>query len=199
MRLSSQPDALKEFTVRTLFRLSVQIRGLYMVDFSEGTAYSAPSGGTMLGGEMVNVTGPCFLPTSQIRCKFGQYETLGIYLNPVQAKCVTPMMFEAGWREFGVSVDGGRTYNFRGEFFVGKLTEPLKRAVSASQFLGEQLPYRLSTNLRHHFPKIFGLWWISRDEELIACARQSSFFMWLFSNMQNSVRPIKCNWRGHSK
>ena len=74
----------------------------------------------MLGGDLVNVTGPCFLPTSQIRCKFGQYETLGVYLNPVQAKCITPLMFEAGWREFGVSVDGGRTYTFRGEFFVGK-------------------------------------------------------------------------------
>ena len=97
-----------------------QVNWLTKMNLTEGVAYAAPSGGSMLGGDMVNVTGPCFLPNSQIRCKFGQYETQGTYINPVQAKCPTPSMFEAGWREFGVSVDGGRTYNFRGEFFVGQ-------------------------------------------------------------------------------
>ncbi|XP_055339847.1 protein mesh-like [Paramacrobiotus metropolitanus] len=108
-----------DFTGRYIFRVDEVIQPAGCVEgVYQGMAYAAPSGGSMLGGEMINVTGPCFLPSSQIRCKFGQYETQGIYLNPVQAKCITPMMFEAGWREFGVSVDGGRTYNFRGEFFV---------------------------------------------------------------------------------
>ncbi|GAU98628.1 hypothetical protein RvY_09748 [Ramazzottius varieornatus] len=108
-----------DYMGRYIFRIDEIIQPAGCVEgVYQGIAYAAPSGGSMLGGDMVNVTGPCFLPNSQIRCKFGQYETQGSYINPVQAKCPTPTMFEAGWREFGVSVDGGRTYNFRGEFFV---------------------------------------------------------------------------------
>lgn len=111
-----------DYTGRYIFRIDEIIQPAGCVEgVYQGVAYSSPSGGSMMGGDVVNVTGPCFLPTSQIRCKFGQYETVGVYLNPVQAKCITPLMYEAGWREFGVSVDGGRTYNFRGEFFVGEV------------------------------------------------------------------------------
>ncbi len=48
-----------------------------------------------LGGEMLNVTGPCFSPDSTISCRFDIWKVKGHFLTENIAACITPpLMFE---------------------------------------------------------------------------------------------------------
>jgi hypothetical protein len=41
----------------------------------------APENGHMLGGTMVNLTGPCFQPGMRVTCRFNTKDSEGIVLN----------------------------------------------------------------------------------------------------------------------
>ena len=41
----------------------------------------APENGHMLGGTMVNLTGPCFQPAMRVTCRFNTKDSEGIVLN----------------------------------------------------------------------------------------------------------------------
>lgn len=48
-----------------------------------------------LGGEMLNVTGPCFGADSVITCRFDSWKVKGKYFTENIASCITPpVMFE---------------------------------------------------------------------------------------------------------
>lgn len=50
---------------------------------------------SMLGGEMLNVTGPCFSPDSVITCRFDSWKVKGHFFTENIAACITPpVMFE---------------------------------------------------------------------------------------------------------
>jgi hypothetical protein len=52
--------------------------------FSVGTNLPltfAPENGHMLGGTMVNLTGPCFQPGMRVTCRFNTKDSEGIVLN----------------------------------------------------------------------------------------------------------------------
>jgi sushi domain-containing protein 2 len=50
----------------------------------------------MLGGEVVNVTGPCFEPESTIYCRFDIWKVKGKYINRNMASCIVPFMLYEG-------------------------------------------------------------------------------------------------------
>lgn len=79
----------------------------------------APESGNMLGGTVVNITGPCFEPNMRIRCRFDTEEVIGTYVSPNRALCVQPYLNVEGYIRFEVSVRDG-AFNWKGKYFVGK-------------------------------------------------------------------------------
>ncbi|XP_033100069.1 sushi domain-containing protein 2-like [Anneissia japonica] len=86
-------------------------------EVSTGTLTVFPSFGSMLGGDIVIVQGPCFDLQYNISCSFIYpygVKTPGIVLNTLKAACVTPTFWDTGPTKFYVSNDGGQTYGFEG-------------------------------------------------------------------------------------
>ena len=74
----------------------------------------------MLGGTLVNITGPCFKPDTRITCRFNNMDSEGVIYNENRAACVMPWTHAEGWVDFEISLDGG-PYYWKGQFFVGKI------------------------------------------------------------------------------
>ena len=80
----------------------------------------APENGNMLGGTMVNLTGPCFVPGTRVTCRFNSQDSDGIVIDENRASCIMPTFTEAeGWVDFEVSLNGG-PYYWKGKFYVGR-------------------------------------------------------------------------------
>lgn len=47
-----------------------------------------PKGGPMFGGNVVNVSGPCFTGTQDIECLFGDVSTPGIFTGNMMKVCI---------------------------------------------------------------------------------------------------------------
>ena len=73
----------------------------------------------MMGGTVVNITGPCFKPGQRITCQFDIHNNEGIIIDQNRAICVVPRMLISGYIGFAISIDGG-PYYWKGKFFVGK-------------------------------------------------------------------------------
>lgn len=78
----------------------------------------APESGNMLGGTVVNITGPCFDPKERILCKFDTESVVGHVIDRNRAICVQPTLFAQGYIRFQVSI-GNERFKWRGQFFVG--------------------------------------------------------------------------------
>ncbi len=77
----------------------------------------APENGHMLGGALVNLTGPCFEPGMRVTCRFNTRDIEGVVLNENRASCVQPWTEAEGWVDFSVSLNGGPFY-WKGRFYV---------------------------------------------------------------------------------
>ena len=77
-----------------------------------------PRVGHMLGGTLVNITGPCLRPESIIVCKFENWKSVGIYRDHNHATCITPPVMYHGYVDLTVTVDD-RTL-FLGRFYLRK-------------------------------------------------------------------------------
>ena len=75
-----------------------------------------PRYGHMLGGTLVNITGPCLSPSSIITCKFENWKVEGIYQDPNHATCISPPVMYHGYVDLTISVDD-RTL-FLGRFYL---------------------------------------------------------------------------------
>jgi len=78
----------------------------------------APESGNMMGGMMVNVTGPCFSPTQKIVCRFDTQDTVGTYIDRNRAVCIMPRVYATGYVDLSISI-GGENFNWKGRFYVG--------------------------------------------------------------------------------
>ena len=103
----------------------------------------APENGHMLGGTMVNITGPCFEPNMRVTCRFNtigkkknplfkspclyyfkffspieKIDSEGVVLNENRASCIMPWTEAEGWVDFEISLKGGPFY-WKGSFYVG--------------------------------------------------------------------------------
>ena len=77
----------------------------------------APENGHMLGGTMVNMTGPCFKPNMRVTCRFNTKDSEGVVMDENRASCIMPWTEAEGWVDFEISLDGGPFY-WKGSFFV---------------------------------------------------------------------------------
>ena len=77
----------------------------------------APESGNMLGGTVVNITGPCFDQRERISCRFDTEEVVGHFIDTNRAICVQPFLQAQGYIRFEISIGTDR-YKWRGRFFV---------------------------------------------------------------------------------
>jgi hypothetical protein len=77
----------------------------------------APESGNMLGGTVVNITGPCFDERERIACRFDTEEVVGHFVDRNRAICVQPFLKAQGYVRFEISI-GTERFKWRGRYFV---------------------------------------------------------------------------------
>ncbi|XP_068250957.1 protein mesh isoform X1 [Palaemon carinicauda] len=77
----------------------------------------APEHGNMMGGTLVNVTGPCFKLSDSVRCQFDTTAVEGVVVSGNKAACIMPRLFVSGYVDFSISINGG-PYYWKGKYFV---------------------------------------------------------------------------------
>ncbi|XP_050303220.1 protein mesh isoform X2 [Anthonomus grandis grandis] len=78
----------------------------------------APESGNMLGGTVVNITGPCFNPTDQVICKFDVADVVyGTVVSRNRAICIQPPLMVEGYVRFEIAIGPG-VYKWKGRYYV---------------------------------------------------------------------------------
>ncbi|CAG9856877.1 unnamed protein product [Phyllotreta striolata] len=78
----------------------------------------APESGNMLGGTVVNITGPCFNPNDRIRCKFDVFdEVVGYVVDRNRAICIQPPLYTEGWVRLQIAVNS-EAFKWKGKYYV---------------------------------------------------------------------------------
>ncbi|XP_035701228.1 protein mesh [Folsomia candida] len=115
------------FPGRYIFRvdeaiLPGQCAGNDSLEEDKRRLFVAPESGNMLGGTIVNVTGPCFNSSQEYYCRFRDKKVKAVVINGNRASCVMPQIFAAGYIRvsFGAEVNGTATKGaeWRARFFV---------------------------------------------------------------------------------
>lgn len=75
-----------------------------------------PRYGHMLGGTLVDVTGPCLDPNSIIYCRFDNFKSEAIYRSHNHATCISPPFMYHGYVDLTISVDD--RIEFVGRFYI---------------------------------------------------------------------------------
>ncbi|BES91125.1 AMOP [Nesidiocoris tenuis] len=105
---------------RHFFRIDEQILiGNCNKDIAKASLrlHYAPESGNMLGGTIVNITGPCFTATDDIVCRFDYSSVKGTVIDSNRAVCVQPYLTAEGYIPFEISVNSG-AYTWKGKYFV---------------------------------------------------------------------------------
>ncbi|XP_008192790.2 protein mesh isoform X1 [Tribolium castaneum] len=88
------------------------------IDGANLDLFFAPESGNMLGGTIVNITGPCFKPTDQIICKFDTAdEVYGVVVSSNRAICIQPPLLVEGYVKLEIAIGPG-TYKWKGKYYV---------------------------------------------------------------------------------
>uniref|UniRef100_A0A6G1S5F6 Extracellular domains-containing protein CG31004 n=1 Tax=Aceria tosichella TaxID=561515 RepID=A0A6G1S5F6_9ACAR len=75
-----------------------------------------PRYGHMLGGTLVDVTGPCLDPNSIIFCKFDNLKAEAVWRDTNRATCISPPFMYHGYTDLTISVDD--RIEFVGRFYI---------------------------------------------------------------------------------
>lgn len=73
----------------------------------------------MLGGTVVNITGPCFNTNERVLCKFDTESVVGHVVDRNRAICVQPFLMAQGYVRFEIAI-GTEKFKWRGQYFVGE-------------------------------------------------------------------------------
>ncbi|XP_022920575.2 protein mesh isoform X1 [Onthophagus taurus] len=104
----------------------------------------APESGNMLGGTVVNITGPCFRPRDKIRCKFDiADEVFGIVVDTNRAICVQPRLTVQGYVRFEIAINN-EVFKWKGKYYV----EPPGQATEKIFFDDNSIHQRNPTEIR---------------------------------------------------
>lgn len=90
-----------------------------------------PRNGNMLGGQEVNITGPCFIGETFFLCKWGDHADADVTVGETtfineehtdyRGRCIQPTMFYNGKINLSISLDDGLTFEWKAEFNIGFL------------------------------------------------------------------------------
>lgn len=75
-----------------------------------------PRYGHMLGGTLVDVTGPCLDPSSIIFCRFDNFRSEAVFRGTNRATCISPPFMYHGYVDLTISVDD--RIEFVGRFYI---------------------------------------------------------------------------------
>lgn len=75
-----------------------------------------PRYGHMLGGTLVDVTGPCLDPNSIIFCRFDNFKAEAVWRDTNRATCISPPFMYHGYVDLTISVD--ERIEFVGRFYI---------------------------------------------------------------------------------
>ncbi|CAD5214530.1 unnamed protein product [Bursaphelenchus okinawaensis] len=105
---------------RWIYRIDEQIINGGCSNHSVGIMTTAPIAASMIGGTLVNVTGPCLRGGDVIKVVFDEYLVDCVRLNMVRAQCVLPVnrIFKTGLVTTKMSRDGGHSYPYYGTFYL---------------------------------------------------------------------------------
>ncbi|XP_064636548.1 uncharacterized protein K03H1.5-like [Lineus longissimus] len=92
---------------------------------SEKTGLVAfPEHGSMLGGQLVELSGPCFKPSATVLCKFDDRVVKGEYVSKVKVRCVQPMFMKIGVVSLALSTDGGKEFQYTMSYTLVPIGQP---------------------------------------------------------------------------
>ncbi|KAG7203627.1 hypothetical protein KM043_013662 [Ampulex compressa] len=115
----------------------------------------APESGNMLGGTVVNITGPCFNESEKIRCRFEDEWVVGTVINKNRAICVQPFVKAQGYIRFGITIGSGN-YDWKGKYFIETPARATEKIFFSTMAIHERSPaeikitwnqYNLTSNL----------------------------------------------------
>ncbi|XP_059481831.1 protein mesh isoform X2 [Neocloeon triangulifer] len=116
----------------------------------------APESGNMLGGTIVNITGPCFEEHEKIICRFDTEDVVGVYVDRNRAICVQPFVMAEGYVRFEVAI-GDNKFNWKGKYFVETPATATEKISFATNAVHEKSPskvkitwnaYNLTSNMQ---------------------------------------------------
>ncbi|CAH3144389.1 unnamed protein product [Pocillopora meandrina] len=82
---------------------------------TKGSLVVSPHSVMMLGGDNIFVGGPCYELSNLIVCEFpGGKLSNGTYINNIQSSCTVPMLNVTGRLTIKMSINGGKSFDFRG-------------------------------------------------------------------------------------
>ena len=89
-----------------------------------GKLQITPEFAGMLGGEMLEVSGPCLTPQDRIFLRFGTGSTYSqcVMINTMKARCPVPMLLERGEVEVSLSYDEQANFYYDTTMLIGTCT-----------------------------------------------------------------------------
>lgn len=105
---------------RHIFRIDEQIyQGVCNFEPGMGAAplFLSPNSGNMLGGVLVNMSGPCFNENDRIKAKFKDVEVTCKYRDRNHATCITPSIFYIGYVDVYLTT-GDSSFQFKNQFYL---------------------------------------------------------------------------------
>ncbi|CAH0591404.1 unnamed protein product [Chrysodeixis includens] len=115
----------------------------------------APESGNMLGGTIVNITGPCFNPNDRITCRFDTESVVGAVVDVNRAICVQPRFWHNGYARFEIAINN-EPYKWKGKYFVETPATATEKIFFTDNSIHERYPteirmtwdrFNLTTNL----------------------------------------------------
>ncbi|XP_033127116.1 sushi domain-containing protein 2-like isoform X2 [Anneissia japonica] len=110
---------------RWMFRVDLTdiVAGGCYDDIDDDRLSISPRVGSLLGGEVLYISGPCFDETKSIKCRIDGVVTSTSYKqhSPFTVECVTPMLLKVGDISVALSIDGGNTFPYTGSIHIVSL------------------------------------------------------------------------------
>ncbi|XP_055381254.1 protein mesh isoform X2 [Condylostylus longicornis] len=109
------------------------------IDGSHLPLVFAPESGNMLGGTVVNITGPCFDKSQRVVCHFDTEDVVATVVDSNRAICVQPFLKAQGYVRFEISV-GNERYKWRGKYFVETPSTAIEKIFFVDRSVYEKMP-----------------------------------------------------------
>ncbi|XP_063878525.1 protein mesh-like isoform X1 [Scylla paramamosain] len=133
----------------------------------------SPEQGNMLGGTLVNLTGPCFKTSYRLTCQFDTTAVEGYILDDNRATCIMPQLYVSGYVDFSISINNG-PYYWKGKFFVETpLTAP------------EGVWFK-DDKYQHHSPEVLNVEWLAGN---LTMNRDAQAQISLYGYREISIKP----------
>uniref|UniRef100_A0AC35TMA4 AMOP domain-containing protein n=1 Tax=Rhabditophanes sp. KR3021 TaxID=114890 RepID=A0AC35TMA4_9BILA len=168
---------------RWIYRIDEQIIPGGCSNESVGIMTTSPIAASMIGGMLVNVSGPCLRPGDVPKVIFDEYEVSCSIHNQHRVQCILPVnkMFRTGLVQTRFSRDGGSSYPYVGTFYLlqpqlamphikliddPKENENNWRSVNATKLRLEWSSFNLTTDINAQVDITLMGYWEDTDDHI---------------------------------